>query len=264
MIELPEFYEIQEQWPTLAAMAVMEVLLSVDNLIAVSAVAAHLPPQKRKLALGIGAIGSYFLRVVALLVTAPLISSYAVAKILGSLYMIHLMASHFTSLKTESEAARQVEWSFGKTLAMVLLVDFILNTDNIVAAVSMSKQIWVVCSSVIFGIIFVRVLGRVTVRAVRRFPILSDSVYVLVGWIGVLLMAETVTKTLKISHLTDIQKFLALIEILLFTLIYDSMPALQRALSPLLQKFCLPVLRVINFPLSILFWPIRKLTAIAA
>lgn len=264
MIELPEFYEIQEQWPILASMAVMEVLLSVDNLLAVSAVAAHLPPQKRNLALGIGAVGSYLLRVVALLVTAPIISSYAAAKIIGALYMIHLMASHFTTPKAESDPSREVEWSFAKTLGMVLLVDFILNTDNIVAAVSMSKQLWVVCSSVIFGIIFVRLLGGFTVRLVCKFPVLSDSVYVLVGWIGVLLLAETLTKTLKIAHLSDIQKFLALIEILLVTLIYDAMPSLRRVLDPFLHGVCLPVLRVLNWPLSLIFWPIRKLTAIAS
>lgn len=264
MIELPELYEVQEQWPILASMAIMETLLSVDNLMAVSKVAAHLPPNKRNLALTLGALGSYAMRVVALLVTAPIISSYAVAKILGSLYMIHLMAAHFTGPKESSDSAKVTEWSFGKTLSMVLLVDFILNTDNIVAAVSMSKHLWVVCSSVVFGIIFVRLLGGITIRAIRRFPVLSDSVYVLVGWIGVLLMAETVSKTLKIAHLTDVQKFLALIEILLVTLIYDAMPSLQKAVGPFLQRVCLPLLRIINAPLSILFWPVRKLTALAS
>ena len=42
-----EWYEIQEQWPTLAAMAIIEVLLSVDNMMAVSAIArvpVHPPP----------------------------------------------------------------------------------------------------------------------------------------------------------------------------------------------------------------------------
>jgi len=263
MIELPELYEIEEQWPILVSMALMEVLLSVDNLIAVSAVAAHLPPGKRNLALSIGAIGSYLMRIVALLVTAPLISAYPVARILGSLYMIHLMASHFTAHDESTERSREVEWSFGKTLSMVLLVDFILNTDNIVAAVSMSKTLWVVCSSVLFGIFFIRILGRVTIKAIRKFPVLSDSVYVLVGWIGLLLMAETVMKSLKIAHLTDVQKFLALIEIIIVTLIYDGMPSLQRALGPFLHRVCLPLLRVINMPLSLLFWPIRKLTSIA-
>jgi len=264
MIELPELYEIEEQWPILVSMALMEVLLSVDNLIAVSAVAAHLPPNKRNLALSIGAIGSYLLRIVALLVTAPLISAYPAARIIGSLYMIHLMASHFTAHDETSDRSGVVEWSFGKTLFTVLLVDFTLNTDNIVAAVSMSKTLWVVCSSVLFGIVFIRILGRVTVRAIRRFPILSNSVYVLVGWIGLLLMAETVTKTLKIAHLTDMQKFLALFEIILVTIIYDGMPSLQRLLAPFFQRVCLPALRIINMPLSILFWPIRKLTSLAA
>ncbi len=264
MIELPELYEIEEQWPILASMALIEVLLSVDNLIVVSKVASHLPPQKRNLALGIGAVGSYIFRAIALLVTAPLISGHAWAKILGALYMVHLMACHFTSHRSENDSQKDVEWGLGRTIFTVLLVDFTLSTDNIIAAVSMSKHIWVVCSSVVFGIIFVRILGSLTVRVVRKFPILSDSIYVLVGWIGVLLFTETVSKTLQISHLTDLQKFLVLIEILLVTLVYDASPFIQRIAAPLLQRVCLPLLRLINFPLSIVFWPIRKLTSLAA
>jgi YkoY family integral membrane protein len=258
-----EWYEIQEQWPTLTAMAIIEVLLSVDNMMAVSAVAAHLPGKQRPLALVIGTFGAYILRVVALLVTAPLISMSFTAKILGALYMLHLMASHFTRPHAPKDSSREAHWSFGKTVLMVLFVDFLLTTDNIIAAVSMSKVVWVVCSSVLFGVVLVGFLGRYTVRVVRRFPVLSDSIYVLIGWIGLLLMAETTTKSLQISHLTDIQKLLVLLEIILLTLIYDAMPSLQRLLNPVLKAVFLPVLRFINYPLSLLFWPIRKLTALA-
>lgn len=263
MIELPELYEIEEQWPVLASMALIEVLLSVDNLLVVQRVAEHLPEGQRKLALRIGAFGSYFLRAIALLVTAPIISSYFVAKIIGSLYMIHLMAAHFTSGHSDDDPAELKSWGFGKTVLGVLAVDFALNTDNIVAAVSLSKTLWVVCSSVFFGIVFVQILGPITVRAIRRLPVLRDSVYVLVGWIGLLLLSETLFKTLKISHLTDLQKFQALIFITLLTLIYDALPD-NRRLQPFFTKLVLPLLKLVNAPLSILFWPIRKLTSLAS
>lgn len=258
-----EWYEIQEQWPTLAAMAIIEVLLSVDNMMAVSAVASHLPGKQRPAALIIGTLASYVLRTGALLVTAPLISGSFAAKILGSLYMMHLAASHFTRPHAPKDPSKEADWGFLKTVSMVIFVDFLLTTDNIIAAVSMSKIFWVVCSSVLFGAVLVGFLGRYTVRVVHRFPVLSDSIYVLIGWIGLLLMAETTTKSLQIAHLTDVQKFLVLVEIILVTLIYDAMPSLQRAVNPLLKGVFLPILKVVNLPLSILFWPIRKLTALA-
>jgi YkoY family integral membrane protein len=258
-----EWYEIEEQWPTLAAMAIIEVLLSVDNMMAVSAVAKHLPDKQRPLALFFGSMGAYVLRVFALLVTAPLISMSLTAKILGSLYMIHLMASHFTRPHAPEGSTKEGDWGFVKTVLMVLLVDFLLTTDNIIAAVSISKTVWVVCSSVLFGVVLVGFLGRYTIQVIRRFPVLSDSIYVLIGWIGVLLMAETTTKSLQIAHLTDVQKLAVLVEIILVALIYDAMPSLQRLVNPVLKNVCLPILRVLDFPLSILFWPIRKLTALA-
>jgi YkoY family integral membrane protein len=258
-----EWYEIEEQWPTLAAMAIIELLLSVDNMMAVSALARHLPDKQRSLALFIGSAGAYVLRAFALVVTAPLISMSFWAKIVGSLYMIHLMASHFLRPHAPEGSTKEGDWGFMKTVVMVLFVDFLLTTDNIIAAVSMSKTLWVVCSSVFFGVILVGLLGRYTIRVIRKFPVLSDSIYVLVGWIGVLLMAETTTKSLQIAHLTDIQKLLVLVEIILMTLIYDAMPSLQRLVNPVLRNVCRPILRVVDFPLALLFWPIRKLTALA-
>ena len=80
---------------------------------------------------------------------------------------------------------------------------------------------------------------------------------------GVQTCALPISKSLQIAHLTDLQKFLVLVEIILVTLVYDAMPSLQRMLHPLFKGFFLPVLRVLNYPLSILFWPIRKLTALA-
>jgi YkoY family integral membrane protein len=258
-----EWYEIEEQWPTLAAMAIIEVLLSVDNVMATSAVAKHLPDRQRPLAMFFGSMGAYILRIFALMVTAPLISMSFWAKIAGSLYMIHLMASHFTRPHAPEGSTKEGDWGFAKTVLMVLFVDFLLTTDNIIAAVSMSKTVWVVCSSVLFGVVLVGLLGKFTVRVIRSFPVLSDSIYVLIGWIGVLLMAQTTTTTLKIAHLTELQKLQVLVEIILFTLIYDAMPSLQRLVNPLLRSVCLPVLRLLNYPLSILFWPIRRLTALA-
>ena len=127
----------------------------------------------------------------------------------------------------------------------------------------MSRIVWVVCSSVVFGIVFIRILGGVTVKVVKKFPILSDSIYVMIGWIGVLLLTETVFKTLQISHLNELQKFLVLLEIILLTLIYDAVPAVRRLVDPLLRSVCRPLLRAIHFPLAILFWPVRKVYALA-
>lgn len=263
MIELPELYEIEEQWPTLASLAIIEVLLSVDNLIGISALASHLPPGKRFFALKLGALGTYALRIVSLLLLAPIISRYAVAKIIGALYLIYVATSHFTGKREKNTAGSEDHWSFARTVTAIFLLDLTLSIDNIVAAVSLSKLVWVVCSSVVFGIVFVRVLGPLTMRLVRRIPVLADSVFVLIGWIGLLLLLQTSSHVLDFEHFTDLQRFLVLVLLILLTLIYDASSALQAVVDPLLKAVCLPVMRLVNFPLAILFWPIKKLTDLA-
>ncbi len=263
MITLPEWYEIEEQWPVLAALALIEILLSVDNVLAVSELASHLPSRTRFFALKLAALGTYVARIVGLLVIAPLISMFVWLRILGALYLIYVMSSHFIGKRDKSVGHSTEEWSMARTVGSIFLMDLVLSIDNIVASVSMSRMLWVVCSSVLFGIVFIRILGPLTVKVIKKFPVLSDSVYVLIGWIGVLLLAENTFDTLKVHHLTELQKFLVLLEIILFTLIYDAVPALQRIVDPILRTLFMPVLKLVNAPLAILFWPIRKLHALA-
>jgi hypothetical protein len=56
------------------------------------------------------------------------------------------------------------------------------------------------------------------------------------------------------------EKLIGLISLIGVTLVYDGVPALQRIVDPVLKSVALPILRMINIPLAILFWPLKKVT----
>ena len=60
--------KIQEALPVIFSLVVIEGLLSVDNALAIAAMARHLDDKQRQTAMNIGYIGAYGFRVVALLV----------------------------------------------------------------------------------------------------------------------------------------------------------------------------------------------------
>jgi hypothetical protein len=222
--------------------------------------------------------------VFGLLVTAPLISMFTGVKLLGAAYMMYAMSSHFTGKRKKTEMGGASTWGLGRTVFSMVLLDLILSIDNIVAAVSLTREVWVICSTVVSGLIFLRLFGSVTARIIRKMPILSETVYVLVGWIGWLLLVETFNKWkglesmqlegeffqqlqhlgVRLQHaIPDLhpdEKLIGLISLIGVTLVYDGVPALQRIVDPVLKGVALPILRMINVPLAILFWPLKKVT----
>jgi predicted tellurium resistance membrane protein TerC len=279
-----ELYELKEAAPTLISLAIIEVLLSVDNIAGVQKLAEHLPEEKKNLAFKLGAAAAYVGRIFGLLVTAPFISAFIGVKLLGAAYMMYAMSSHFTGKRKKTQMAGAQTWGLGRTVLSMILLDLILSIDNIVAAVSLTREVWVICSTVVSGVIFLRLFGGFTARVIRKMPILSETVYVLVGWVGWLLLVETFNKWtgladmqvdsgvlqqlqhlgVRLQHaIPDLhpdEKLIGLISLIGLTLVYDGVPVLQRVVDPVLKGVALPILRLINIPLAILFWPIKKVT----
>jgi predicted tellurium resistance membrane protein TerC len=283
--KLTDPQELLEQWPALVSMAIIEILLSVDNMLGVRALAEHLNPGQRRIALIAATVTAYIGRCIGLMITAPLLSFYVPVRLLGAAYLIYIMSAHFTDQREKVSGVAVPHWGLGRTILGIVLLDVTLSFDNIVAAVSLSKEVWVVCSTVVFGLIFIQFLGKITMRILRKLPILSETVYLLVGWVGMLLMVETFNKwkglaqftfentTLiqlqqwgvqlqhSIPDLNPEQKLIGLLTLIGITLLYDGVGVFQKILDPILRTVGMPLLRVIHAPLHILFWPLRGLLA---
>ena len=89
---------LREAVPVIISLIVIEGLLSVDNALAIAAMASHLDDKKRAVAMNIGYIGAYGFRIVALFVSQWIIDNTWV-KLAGAFYLVWLMCSHFASQK---------------------------------------------------------------------------------------------------------------------------------------------------------------------
>ena len=106
--------QLHDAAPIIVSLVIIEGLLSVDNMLAIAALASNLPESQKRTALRLGLIGAYVFRTVALLFVSFIISNPWL-KILGAAYLLHLMAQHFTDLEAETDedpgthAAQQVQ-----------------------------------------------------------------------------------------------------------------------------------------------------------
>ena len=81
--------------PIIISLIIIEGLLSVDNMLAIAALASQLPEKQKKIALRLGLAGAYVFRIVALFFAGFIMANEWV-KFLGAFYLIHLMADHFS------------------------------------------------------------------------------------------------------------------------------------------------------------------------
>src|SRR6185295_12959434 len=89
----------------IAALVLIEGLLSVDNALGIAAFASRLPEHQRQSALRLGFIGAYVFRILALLSVTLIINNRWI-RFLGALYLIYLMCAKLTEPKESEETRR--------------------------------------------------------------------------------------------------------------------------------------------------------------
>jgi len=268
----------KEALPVILSLIVIEGLLSVDNALAIAAMARHLDEKQRQVAMNIGYIGAYGFRVVALLVASWIIENHWIM-LLGALYLVWLMCAHFVGQKgqeeDEGEAVNVHHRTFGATIVMISLMDLSLSVDNVVAAIALSpKDLWPVYVGVTIGIVALRLIANVAVKMIEKYPVLEHTAFILVGYVGLLLLAE-----LQFEHWfhqyspteLKIGKFAGILVLTALTIAWSRLEWLQKLLKPFLQLVLIPmnliasligaVIVVITAPFKLLWAKFGRKTA---
>lgn len=221
--------EIVQALPVIVSLIIMEGLLSVDNAMLISAMVDHLPEKQKKKALFYGMAGAYLFRGAALLCVSFLIANPWV-KLAGASYLVYLMCKHLGLPEEGEEKAHQnsSESGFWATVVAVEIADLAFSIDNVIAAVALSDKLWVVIAGVFIGIAAMRFVAGLFVSLMQRYPFLKSIAYLLVGFVGVQLIGE------ELWHweVSELEKFLSIVGIIAFGLIYDRFNWLKRLLSP--------------------------------
>ena len=258
--------------PVILGLVLIEGLLSVDNALAIAAMAAHLDEKRRATAMNIGYIGAYGFRVLALLFASYIIDNHWIMFI-GALYLVWLMCAHFAGQKgvaeDEGEVVNVHHRTFAGTITMISLMDLSLSVDNVVAAIALSpNDLWPVYVGVTIGIIALRLVAGVAVKMIEKYPVLEHTAFVLVGYVGLLLLTEL--QFHDFFHdlgptKVKLFKFAGIIVITCLTLAYSQKPALQKILNPILKLLLLPMelfAAVVGALILVITWPFKKVIAL--
>lgn len=258
---LPSLVELQTAIPVIISLIIIEGLLSVDNALAIAAMASHLPDKQKQLALKLGIFGAYLFRGLALAFAGYIIDNPWL-KIVGAAYLIYLMAQHFAEKSEEEaqEAEGTVVAHAGRglfaTIVSIELLDLSLSVDNVVAAVALSDRLWVVCTGVFIGILALRFVAGACIKLIERFPILESASFILIGYIGFILLAEMLLHV----DIGPLGKFIGIAIILLQAILFSEFEGFRAVVRPF-NAVVLPLMKLFNAIVggffAIVFWPFK-------
>jgi tellurite resistance protein TerC len=263
--------QIREAAPVVISLIIIQGLLSVDNMLAIAALANSLPANQKKIALRVGLAGAYAFRCAAL-PFAGFIMKNEWVNFLGAFYLIHLMAAHFSDYVAENDDIEETVPSkprtFWQTVIAIQLMDLSLSVDNIVASVAMSRQIWVVFTGVFLGLVLLFVFATLCLKLVEKFPILEHTAFLLIGYVGLLLLLEL--SALYFFHwkleITTFQKFIGILAIIALSLWYARHVSAGRTWKPLFLAACVPLVlyaKVVDYlVLTTIFRPFKILASL--
>jgi YkoY family integral membrane protein len=181
---------------TVGLLVALEAMLSADNALVMAVIVLGLPRNQQKKALRQGLAGAFTSRIAATLLAVNLIRVLWV-KLAGGLYLLYLAYSHFWGHSGPGgrQGAHKAKPMFGlsaywATVVRVEAVNLMFSIDSILVAVAMSRNIWIVMTGGILGLVAMRLIAAQLLRLVERYPPLVDGAFVIIAWIGIALSLE--------------------------------------------------------------------------
>lgn len=185
-------------------LVIIESLLSVDNAAVLATMVLDLPKEQRNRALKYGIIGAYVFRGICLLIASWLVKIWFL-KPLGGLYLLWLAFDYFKGKnKDESESVdKDRSWiyrstvgvigTFWSTVALVEVMDLAFSIDNVFAAVAFTDHMPLIYIGVFIGILAMRFVAQGFVKLMEKFPFLETLAFIVIGVLGLKLLASLYT-----------------------------------------------------------------------
>jgi len=232
-----------QAWIAFATLAVLELVLGIDNIVFISILAGKLPAEQQSRARYIGLGLALVMRVILLFsltwvigLTAPLftalgqeISGRDLVLLVGGLFLI-AKSTHEIHGSLEGEAGHKtakVYASFASVLVQIALLDMVFSLDSVITAVGMVDQIEIMIAAVVVSILFMMLFAGPIGSFVQKHPTVKMLALSFLLLIGVTLIAEGFDQHIPKGYIYFAMAFSVLVEILNLRLRKPKTPPVQ-------------------------------------
>jgi predicted tellurium resistance membrane protein TerC len=219
-----------EGWVALATLAVLEVVLGIDNVIFISILVDKLPRGRREFARRLGLFLAMFMRIALLLVlswlvglTEPLftitrfeISGRDLILILGGLFLLwkSTVEVHQLMEGEEGETSSKVKATFAAVIFQIIVIDLVFSLDSIITAVGMVNEIPIMVAAVIVSVGLMMLFAGAIGRFVSAHPTIKMLALSFLFVVGVALIAEGFDQSVPKGYIYFAMAFSIVVEML--------------------------------------------------
>lgn len=196
-----------ESLTSLFTLTVLEVVLSIDNLVVIAILVGRLPKERQAAARYAGMTLALVPRLVLLLfigwiigLTEPMffvfehpVSGKDLILAMGGLFLIYKATHeiHGSLEGDEGEATAKVLSNFTGVVVQIALINLVFSIDSIVTAVGMANEIWVMAVAVILSMIVLMAASGPVAAFVEAHPTVKILALGFLIMIGMALVADS-------------------------------------------------------------------------
>lgn len=222
-----------EGWISLATLALLEIVLGIDNVIFVSIAASKLPKEQRNKARSIGLFLAMFLRIALLTIltwlaglTSPWfeIFGHAFSKrdcILagGGIYLVYKAGVEIIEMLRPDDISshhpqKKKNATMLATILQIAIVDVVFAIDSIVTAVGMTNHLPVMIAAVVIAVLVMMFASAVVSAFIEKNPSTKMLALAFLLVIGFVLIADGFGIHVDRSYIYSIVAFSIFVETL--------------------------------------------------
>jgi predicted tellurium resistance membrane protein TerC len=195
---------------SLATLAILEIILGVDNVIFVSIIMGRLHPDKQLNARRMWMLTGISVRVILLFCLSWLISQKGKAlftlfgkgfdlaslvMIAGGLFLLYKTVKEIHHKLEGDEEGRETNatkaaGTFGAAVLQIMLVDMVFSFDSMITAVGMAKNLWVMIIAVVIAMLVMFLFSKRIADFIHKHPTLKMLALSFLVLVGVILLIE--------------------------------------------------------------------------
>jgi predicted tellurium resistance membrane protein TerC len=195
---------------SLLTLAILEIILGVDNVIFVSIIMGRLHPSKQLNARRLWMITGISVRVILLFCLSWLIAQRgkplftlfgkgfdlaSLVMIAGGLFLLYKTVKEIHhKLEGDEEAlennATKAAGTFGAAIFQIILVDMVFSFDSMITAVGMAKNLWVMIIAVVIAMVVMFLFSKRIADFIHKHPTLKMLALSFLVLVGVILLIE--------------------------------------------------------------------------
>jgi len=227
----------------LIALAAMEIVLGIDNIVFISVLSSRLPTEQQPKARQIGLLAAMGTRILLLcgiffvqrstfvlfrlsqlglfgawLAEHREVNEVTVRDLILCLGGLFLIQSSVREIHSKIEGGHDehgaTRATFGSVIAQIAFMDIIFSLDSVITAVGMAEQIWVMIAAVVIAVGVMLVFATPVSNFVERHPTVKMLALSFLLLIGVMLVAEGVGSHFSKGYIYFAMAFSLFVEML--------------------------------------------------